>query len=57
MYEPKKKRYNDLRTLAKEMQDNKVKVLKDDGCSITIKGGVKYSLFDGEIVVSSGKKD
>ena len=57
MYEPKKKRYTDLRALAKEMQDNKVKILKDDGGTITIKGGVTYRLFDGEIVVSTGKKD
>ena len=56
MYEPKKEKYNDLRALVKEMQADKVKILSDDGGSITIKGGHKYTLYDGEIVVSNGGK-
>lgn len=56
MYAPKKEKYNDLRSLVKEMQANKVKILSDDGGSITIKGGHKYTLYDGQIVVSNAGK-
>ena len=51
MYKPKKKRYNDLRSLAKEMVDNKVKIILDDGFSITTKDGTRYMLYDGQITM------
>lgn len=55
-YKPKKDGYNDLRGLVKEMRDNNVKILKDTGGEITIKGGRKYSLYDGQIIISESGK-
>ena len=51
MYKPKKKRYNDLSTLFKEMKDNSVKITDFDGAKILTKGH-KYVLYDGNITVT-----
>ncbi len=50
MYQPKKKKYNDLSSLYKEMLDNGHKVQKFDGLSIHTKKA-KYGLVDGTIVI------
>ena len=50
MYEPKKKRYNDLTTLFKEMKENNVKITEFNGAAIITKGH-KYVLYDGNIIV------
>ena len=50
-YKPKKKKYNDLRTLSREMTENKVKIILDDGFSITTKDGTRYMLYDGQVVI------
>lgn len=48
-YTPKKKRYNDLVTLSREMTDSKVKH-EFDGISIK-KGKQTFLLFDGDLIV------
>ena len=52
MYQPKKKRYNDLKTFAKELTDNKVKVKLYDGFQIITKDA-KYTLYDGQLIIKS----
>ena len=47
-YVPKKKKYNDLSTLAREMTDNKIRI-EFTGHSITTKNQI-FTLFDGEIL-------
>ena len=49
-YEPKKKKYNDLRSLYKEMIDNKVKVITFNGAFIETKNQ-RWGMYDGELVV------
>jgi hypothetical protein len=51
MYQPKKKKYNDLSTLFKEMKDSNVKITDFDGAAILTKGH-KYVLYDGSIIVT-----
>lgn len=55
VYQPKKKKYNDLLTLHDEMIREKVKSITYDGASIQTKQA-KYTLVHGEINVkeSSG---
>ena len=48
-YSPKKKRYNDLVTLSREMTDSKVKH-EFDGISIKTSKQT-FLLFDGDLVV------
>ena len=51
MYKPKKKKYNDLCSLHKEMKENGVSPMAFDGASILTKGH-KYVLYDGNIIVT-----
>ena len=53
-YEPKKKKYNDLRTLAREMIDNRVRMVFT-GHSITTKNQI-FTMFDGEILIRDADK-
>ena len=48
-YTPKKKRYNDLGALAREMIDNKVRMVFS-GHTITTKKQV-FTMLDGEIII------
>jgi hypothetical protein len=50
MYQPKKKKYNDLSTLFKEMKDSNVKITEFNGASILTKKH-KYILCDGVISI------
>ena len=50
MYKPKKKKYNDLSSLYKEMKDDNVKITDFDGAAILTKGH-KYVLCDGVISI------
>ena len=50
MYEPKKKKYNDLLSLHDEMIREKKQNLEFDGASIKTKTHV-YTLLDGQIKV------
>lgn len=52
MYQPKKKNYNDLKSFAKELTDNKVKVKLYDGFQVITKDA-KYTLYDGQITCTS----
>ena len=54
MYQPKKEKYNDLITLAKEMADAKVKGVLFNGHQILTKDA-KYVLYDSKITVTSRK--
>ena len=54
MYEPKKKKYNDLRSLHKEMLDAGQKVTTFDGAKIETKQQI-FTLFDGEIQTRARK--
>ena len=54
MYEPKKKRYNDLKSFAKELSDAGVKVKLYDGHEIITKDA-KYTLYDGQLIIKSPK--
>ena len=54
MYQPKKKKYNDLKSFAKELTDNKVKVKLYDGLQVITKDA-KYTLYDGQLIVQSHK--
>ena len=49
MYQPKKQKYNDLVTLAKEMADAGVKGVLFNGHQI-LTNGAKYTLYDGKVV-------
>jgi len=53
-YEPKKKVYNDLRSFAKELADNGVKILSDDGHKIVTKDW-NYTMVDRAIITKSSK--
>ena len=48
-YSPKKKRYNDLSTLSREMTEAKIKH-EFDGISIRV-GKQTFLLFDGDLVI------
>ena len=48
-YEPKKKKYNDLRTLAREMIDSRVRMVYN-GISITTKKQT-FTMYDGELLI------
>lgn len=48
-YTPKKKKYNDLATLAREMIDNKMGILFT-GHTITTKKQI-FTMLDGEILI------
>ena len=50
MYKPKKKKYNDLSSLYKEMKDDNVKITEFNGASILTKKH-KYILCDGVISI------
>jgi hypothetical protein len=50
MYEPKKKKYNDLLSLHDEMIREKKKNLEFNGASIKTKTHV-YTLLDGQITI------
>ena len=50
MYQPKKKKYNDLVSLAKEMVDAEVKGVLFNGHQILTNEG-KYTLFDGKVII------
>ena len=54
MYEPKKKKYNDLKSLHKEMLDAGQKVTIFDGVKIVTKDGI-FTLYDGQIFVRPSK--
>ena len=54
IYQPKKEKYNDLLSLAKEMADAGVKGVLFNGHQIVVKG-TKYSLYDGKITVLPAK--
>ena len=51
VYQPKRKQYNDLTTLAKEMVLAGEKVINFDGHSIQTKT-TRYALFDGTVSVT-----
>lgn len=48
-YVPKKKKYNDLRTLAREMIDARVRMIYD-GIRITTSKQI-FTMFDGELLI------
>ena len=48
-YQPKKKKYNDLATLAREMIDNRIRMIFT-GHTITTKKQV-FTMLDGEIII------
>lgn len=50
MYKPKKKRYNDLRSLYKEMLASKQKGVTFDGIKIVSKKA-EYMMYDGELII------
>ena len=50
MYQPKKEKYNDLVSLAKEMVDAKVKGVLFNGHQILTNDG-KYTLYDGKVTM------
>jgi hypothetical protein len=54
MYEPKKKRYNDLSSLHKEMKENNIAPMSFDGARILTKTH-QYTLLDGVITVKERK--
>ena len=54
MYQPKKQKYNDLVTLAKEMADAGVKGVLFNGHQILTNDG-KYTLYDGKVVTVPSK--
>ena len=49
-YTPLRKKYNDLRSLYREMIDNKVKVVSYNGAFIQTKHQ-RWGMFEGELVV------
>lgn len=49
-YQPKKEKYNDLRTLVKEMHDAGVKPIVFDGHKVTT-NKAKYTLYDGKVTI------
>ena len=49
-YKPKKKRYNDLSSLHREMKDKKVKIVSFDGRRIVTKSAI-YTLCDSTIFI------
>jgi len=49
-YEPKKKKYNDLRSLYKEMVDHNVKVITFNGAFIETKKQ-RWGMYNGELVM------
>ena len=49
-YTPLRKKYNDLRSLYKEMIDNNVKVITFNGAFIETKNQ-RWGMFEGELVV------
>ena len=51
VYQPKKKQYNDLTALAKEMVLSGEKLVNFDGVSINTKD-TTYGLFDGTITIT-----
>ena len=53
-YVPKKKKYNDLRSLAREMIDNRVRMVFT-GHTITTKNQV-FTMLDGEILIRDADK-
>ena len=53
-YQPKKEKYNDLLSLAKEMADAGIKGVLFNGHQIVVKG-TKYSLYDGKITMFPAK--
>ena len=48
-YEPKKKKYNDLASLAREMIDNRIRMVYN-GMSITTKKQT-FTMYDGELLI------
>ena len=50
MYQPKKQKYNDLVSLAKEMAEAKVKGVLFNGHQI-LTNDAKYSLYQGKVTV------
>ena len=54
MYEPKKKKYNDLSSLHTEMKDNGVTPMSFDGASILTKTH-QYTLLDRELIIKERK--
>ena len=55
MYQPKKKRYHDLKSFAKELKENNVKILTFDGHKIVTKD-YNYTLFDSTLITKSSKE-
>ena len=53
-YEPKKKRYNDLGALAREMIDNRVRMVFT-GHTIATKNQI-FTMLDGEILIRDADK-
>jgi len=53
-YKPKKKFYNDLKSFAKELTDNGIKVLSFDGHKIVTKDW-NYTLYDHTLITKSSK--
>ncbi len=49
-YTPLRKKYNDLRSLYREMLDNQVKVVAFNGAFIETKNQ-RWGMFEGELVV------
>ena len=54
-YQPKKKSYNDLKSFAKELTDNGIKVLSFDGHKIVTKD-YYYTLYDRTLITKSSKE-
>ncbi len=48
MYKPKKKKYNDLGSFKKELEENKIKVLDFVGHTLSTKH-MEYCLVDGQV--------
>ena len=53
-YEPKKKVYNDLKSFAKELTENGVKVVQYNGHKIVTKDWI-YTLYDRTLITKSSK--
>jgi hypothetical protein len=54
-YKPKRKFYNDLKSFAKELADNGVKVQSFDGNKIVTRDW-NYTLFDRSLITKGSKE-
>ena len=54
MYEPKKKKYNDLTSLHKEMKGEGIAPMVFDGAAILTKTH-QYTLLDSEVIIKERK--